>query len=191
MCLTAQNVHGAQKIIGQFYKNTLVSFNIHGFKLRVPCTGGKDIYLLNYLSGGSNTCLHSQKLSTIHKKIHMNWTRRHAFVCYMHLLIIWLIPLLSFFFFALFTLAVFLSSDSFTQTPVIMERILKLVETEHTEGDNNASPSLTCCLTGCQRGLCVVHWKYLHSKHTCAALFQIKPMALLLFQAKQRGWKLI
>lgn len=33
-----------------------------------------------------------------------------------------------------------------------MEYCLKLVEIEHTEGDNNPPPSLTGCLTGCQQG---------------------------------------
>lgn len=55
-----------------------------------------------------------------------------------------------------------------------MERILKLVEIEHTERDNNPPPSLTGCLTGCQEGLFEEHWKYLHTKHTSTAFFRIK-----------------
>lgn len=124
------------------YKNTLVSFNIQRFKLRIPDSRSKTsscwiIYQIDaYLASFSN-------LSTIHKKITINLTRRHTFVSSPHLLIIQLIPLC-----CSFSQAVLPSSDFHTHTPVIMEHILKLVETEHTERDNNAPPSLTGCLTG-------------------------------------------
>lgn len=72
-----------------------------------------------------------------------------------------------------------------------MKCILKLVEIERTEEDNNPPPSLTGCLTGCQDGLCVAYQKCLHTKHTYAALFQIKPMPVPLRLAKRGGKNLV
>lgn len=71
-----------------------------------------------------------------------------------------------------------------------MKCILKLVEIERTE-DNNPPPSLTGCLTGCQGGLCVAYQKRLHTKHTYAASFQIKPMPVPLCLAKPGGTGLV